>query len=114
QRNFILEDDTVAGAVLQLLEDSSPVLAQLHHRPDVGGWDDDRQPHERLRYGFDGSRIREHRWVVDLDHAPAPQPNLVLHCRRGGDELELELSLQALLDDLEMEQAQKAAAKAET
>ncbi len=38
---------------------------------------------------------------------------LIDHRRRGGDEVEVELALQPLLDDLEVQQAEEAAAEAE-
>ncbi len=40
--------------------------------------------------------------------------HLVDDGRRGGDQVDAELPLQALLDDLHMQQAEKAAAEAET
>ena len=45
--------------------------------------------------------------------AAVDQHDLVLDRRRRGDELEVELALQALLDDLHVEQAEEAAAEAE-
>ena len=41
------------------------------------------------------------------------QVELVDDARRGGDEVEVELALQPLLDDLEVQQAEEAAAEAE-
>src|SRR5712692_10466683 len=49
ERNLVLEDDAIAGPMLEMLEGSAPVLAELHHRADVRGRDDDRQLHEWLR-----------------------------------------------------------------
>ena len=45
--------------------------------------------------------------------SPFSAVDLVAHARRGGDQVDLELALQPLLDDLQMQQAQKAAAKTE-
>ena len=39
--------------------------------------------------------------------------DLVTHAGRGGDEVEVVLALEALLNDFEMEQAEEAAAEAE-
>ena len=39
--------------------------------------------------------------------------DLVAHAGRGGDEVEVELALQALLNDFHVEQAEEAAAEAE-
>ena len=52
-----------------------------------------------------------------LSTATSPRPlvqrDLVLDRRRRGDEVEVELALQPLLDDLHVQQAQEAAAEAE-
>src|SRR3954463_12860310 len=55
--HLVIEDYAVAGPVLQVLVRATALLAELHHRPDVGGWNDDRQLHEGLRDGLD------HRWL---------------------------------------------------
>ena len=44
---------------------------------------------------------------------PLRQLDLVDHRRRGRDQVEIELALQPLLDDLEMQEAEEAAAEAE-
>src|SRR4029077_7398683 len=114
QRNLILEDDTVAGPVLQLFEHAAAILRELHHRPDISGRDDDRQPHERLGDGLDRGGIGKQRRVVDLDGVAPLELYAVLDGGRRRDELQLELALQALLHDLEVEQAQESASKAKS
>src|SRR5207248_839628 len=104
---------SVAGPVLEMLETRSTLLAELHHRTDVGRRRDDRELDVRLGDRLDGGRVWELRRVVDFEHRTSPQPHPILDCRRGRNEVELELALQALLDDLEMQQPEKAAAKAE-
>ncbi len=50
-----------------------------------------------------------------VDHhraAPADERDLVLDRRRGGDQVEIELALEALLHDLHVQQAQEAAPEA--
>ena len=59
----------------------------------------------RVRAAATGCRSRPRRAVGQHD--------LVLDRRRGGDEVQVELALQALLDDLHVEQAEEAAAEAE-
>ena len=57
---------------------------------------------------------RQPRRVVDGDVAAAVgQRDLVLDGRCRGDEVQLELALEALLDDLHVEQAKEAAAEPE-
>ena len=53
------------------------------------------------------------RGIVDFDHAAVGERDVVAHAGRGGDEVELVLALQALLDDLHVQQAEEAAAEAE-
>ncbi len=53
------------------------------------------------------------RRVVDFDQFAVGFGDLVAHAGRGGDEVEVEFALQALLNDFHVEQAEKAAAEAE-
>ena len=53
------------------------------------------------------------RRIVDFDDVAVGLRDLVAHAGRGGDEVEVELALQALLNDLHVEQAEEAAAEAE-
>ena len=63
---------------------------------------------------LDVGRVREERRVVDHDLAAAVgQHDVVLDRRRRGDEVEVELALEALLDDLHVEQAEEPAAEPE-
>src|SRR5256885_5659038 len=114
ERDLVLQDHAVAGPVLKVLEGPAPVLTELYHRTDVSRGDDDRELDERFGDALDHGRLRQRRRIVDLDDSPAAERHLVLDGRRGGDELQLELSLQALLDDFQMQQAEEATAKPET
>ena len=51
--------------------------------------------------------------IVQLDRRLVGQRDAVDHRGRGGDQVEVELALQPLLDDLEMQQPEEAAAEAE-
>ena len=51
--------------------------------------------------------------VVDFDHRAVGFVDLVAHAGSGGDEVEIEFALEALLNDLHVEQAEEAAAEAE-
>ena len=53
------------------------------------------------------------RRIVDFDHLAVGLGDLVAHAGGGGDEVEIEFALEALLDDLHVEQAEEAAAEAE-
>ena len=52
--------------------------------------------------------------IVHFDQFAVGLGDFVAHAGRGGDELKAELAFQALLNDFHVEQAEKAAAKAET
>ena len=58
-------------------------------------------------------RIRQARRVLDLDLRPVAHQHLVDDRRRGGDQIHVVLALQALLHDLQVQQAEEAAAEAE-
>ncbi len=51
--------------------------------------------------------------VVDLDDLAVRELHLVDHGGRGGDQVQVVLALQALLDDLHVQHAEEAAAEAE-
>ena len=51
--------------------------------------------------------------VVDVELGPVGEEGPVLHARRGGDQREVELALEALADDLHVQQAEEAAAEAD-
>ena len=57
--------------------------------------------------------VRPARGIVHFDHAAVGKRDVVAHAGRGGDQVQLVLALQALLDDLHVQQAEKAAAEAE-
>ena len=63
--------------------------------------------------------LPQYRWlrqiggVVDLDHLAVGEQDLVDHGGGGGDEVEVVLPLQPLLDDLHVQHAEEAAAEAE-
>ena len=67
----------------------------------------------RLLDFLDLHRVRHVDRIVDLDLLSVAQLDLVDHRRRGRDQVEVELALQPLLDDLEVQQAEEAAAEAE-
>ncbi len=98
--------------VPHVLERAPALLAQLHDRPQVGRRRNDRGQHERLLNVVVGTRLWHLAWVVHrqnlgtLDHAE-------LHVGSRGDELQVELALQALLHDVHVEEPEEAASEAE-
>ena len=62
---------------------------------------------------IDHRPVRHVHRVVQLLHLPVGLVDVVNHGRRGGDQFQVEFAGQPLLDDLQMQQAEEAAAKAE-
>jgi len=60
-----------------------------------------------------GLRVGQVGRAIDPDRLAVGQHDLVLHRRRRGDQVQVVLALEPLLDDVHVEQTQKAAAKAE-
>ena len=114
ERHLEVEDDPGRVQVLHGHERPAPVRGQLHERADVLARRHDAELDPRLLDGLDVGGVRQQGRVVDDDHAAAMhQVDVVLDGRRGGDEVEVELALEALLDDLHVEEAEEAAAEPE-
>uniref|UniRef100_A0A0N4ZLE2 Glucosamine_iso domain-containing protein n=1 Tax=Parastrongyloides trichosuri TaxID=131310 RepID=A0A0N4ZLE2_PARTI len=112
QRQLI--DHQGAGAdVGQFDLAAATVLAQLDHPAEVfvGGQDGGLDP--RLADRLDLHDVRQVGRVVQVDLGPVAQADLVDDRRRRRDQVEVELAAQALLNDLEVQQAEEAAAEAE-
>ena len=113
QRQPVAELHPLGRQVPHLAEVAAAALAQLHDHPGVvaGGDDDGRQAGlgHRLDLGRGGhlGGVGHH-----LDGA-AGDGDPVLHRGGGGDEGQVELPLEALADDLHVQQAQEAAAEPE-
>ena len=90
--------------VLHLLHPAPACLAEVHDRARVlGGCDDG-----HLQQGFvdmvDELRLGHRRWVVDRQARAVGEVRDVLDRGCGGDEREAELTLQALADDVHVQQ----------
>ena len=73
----------------------------------------DRGLDPRLLDVVDPGRVGIVGGVVQLEHGAVALVHAVDHRGRGDDDVEVELALEPLLDDLEVQQAEKAAAEAE-
>ncbi len=114
QRQLEMEVDAPRIEVLHRAELAAAAGGELHDRADVVGGGDDLGRHPGLADRLDLAGGRHLGRVVDDDLARAVQArDPVLDAWRGGDELQVELALEALLDDLHVEQAQEAAPEAE-
>ncbi len=103
----------VSRDVLEVLLPSALVFDQLQDAADVLFVGQDLRRDDRLFDLLDLARVGPARGIVDLEDRAVGQRDLVAHARRGGDEVEVVLALQALLNDLQVQQAEEAAAEAE-
>ncbi|MNT46194.1 hypothetical protein D3C72_1828230 [compost metagenome] len=69
--------------------------------------------HDGFAHLFDAAGLGHLRWVFHIDDLAIALDHLVDHTWRGGDQVLVELALQALLHDLHVQQAEEAAAEAE-
>src|SRR5688572_17381534 len=102
-----------AGDVGEVLLDAAAVLAELEDRAEIFVGDVDGRLDPGLVDELDQVRIGPVGRVVDLAQAAAGGADVIDDARRGGDQVEIIFAGQPLLDDLEMEQAEEAAAEAE-
>jgi hypothetical protein len=108
-----------AGDIGQVLLNAAAVLAELEDRAEIVVGDIDGRLDPRLLDRGDAVRVGHVGRVVELDGARRRlarrlgQVDLVDHRGRGGDEIEIIFAGEALLDDLEVEEPEEAAAEAE-
>ena len=88
-------------------------LAQLDHVADVVRRREDVGADDRLADLLDLVGRRQLGRVVQRHDAAVGLEHFVDHRRRGGDQVEVVLALQALLHDLHVQHAEEAAAEAE-
>ncbi len=113
ERQLVGEHHSGRGDVLEVFLAAALFFHELEDAADVllvgedGGGDD------RLFDLLDVGGIGPTRGVIDLDDGAIGEVDFVADAGRGGDEVEVEFALEALLDDLHVEQAEEAAAEAE-
>src|SRR5207237_2631220 len=90
------EDHPSAKLVLEVPEAAPTLLAELHHGAQVLRRDDDREPDVRLLDVVDRAHVRQHRGVVDLHQLALLETDAVGDGRGRRDQVEVELTLQAL------------------
>ena len=94
-----------------MVEAPAALVRELHDRADVVLGDDHRRLHVRL---LDLLELARHlRRVVHLDLLTCARRRAVGDVRRGDEEVEVELALEALADDLHVQEAEEAAAEPE-
>ena len=109
----LVDEHGARARIRQLLLTPAPVLAQLEDAAEIFVRHHDGRLDPRLLDALDLGRIRHVGRVVHLDHRAVVHVEVVDDARRRGDQIEIEFAVEALGDDLKMQQAEKAAAEAE-
>jgi len=107
------DDDPGRGQIAHVLLDAAFFLAQLEHAAHVLVGSMDFKPGVGFGQGRDILVLGELARIVDGKHRAVGFLHFIDDRRGGGDEVGPEFPLQAFLDDLHVEQAEKAAPEAE-
>ena len=105
--------DTCLIEVGHRLEDAATILHKLHDIPYHIGGDEDLYLGDRFFDMLDLGHRRELRRIVHRYHRAVGLVDVINDRRRGGDELQVVLTLEAFLHDVHVKQSQKAAAETE-
>ena len=111
QRHIVGQLDA-ATLVLHILEHAALILAQIHQRAHIILRGVDGDQHKRLAHGGNFGYGRQVGGVIDHDDLAAGFGYFIDYAGRGGDQIQVKLTLQAHLDDFHVQQAQEAAAEA--
>jgi len=103
ERQVVLEQHAAPLDVLHVAEGAALVLAQLHDRAHIVLRRDDLRVDERLLHPRDLLHAGQVRGVVDGQLFAVGFDDVVDHAGGGGDQVQIELALQPLLDDLHVQ-----------
>ena len=107
ERQLVVQLYAVGVQILGILIGAAALLTQLHDGADVGGGSEDAGFDIRLLCRFDVRRVGVVGRIVDHHHAAVGHVQLVDYAGSGGNQIQVELSFQTLLDNLHMQQSQK-------
>ena len=103
----------MAAHVLHIDLHAALLVTQSHDVADVFLRHEDGRSDNRLENGFDAADVGQFGRIFDFDFFAAFQHDFVNHRRRGGNQIHVELALQAFLHDFQVQQTQEAATEAE-
>jgi hypothetical protein len=106
-------DHGARADVGQFLLDAAPVLAELEDAAEIFVGREDGCLNPRLVDVENSHHVGHVRRVVEVDRRAIAHVQFVDDRRGGGDQVEVELAAETLLDDFEVEQAEEATAEAE-
>ena len=111
---MVVKDRALLFDILHTLVDPAPLLAQVHDRADVLRGHHDLCLDHRFFHIVDLRRVRHVRRIRQVDYFSVCLVDLINNARRGRHEIQIVLSLQPLLDDLQMKEPQESAAETES
>ena len=110
ERQLVVQLYAVGVQILGILIGAAALLTQLHDG-DVGGGSKDAGFDIWLLCRFDVRRVGVVGRVVNHHHAAVGHVQLIDYAGSGGNQIQVELSFQTLLDNLHVQQSQKSAAE---
>ena len=113
QRQLVFQQHAPAADVLEFLLLAALLFEQTQDAAQILLARDHGRQNDRLFHLLNPGRIGELSRVIDLDQFAVCGRHTIAHAGRGSDQVDIEFALQALLHDLQVQQAQEAAAKAE-
>jgi hypothetical protein len=113
ERHLVSEHHAAAADVFELLLRAALLFEQLEDAAQVFFARDHHGVDDGLFDLFDLGGVGELGGVIDLEHFAGRGGDAIAHARRGGDQVDIELALQALLHDFQVQQAEESAAEAE-
>ncbi len=113
ERQLVVDVHTVFGKVLHVLEHTAALLTQVHDGADIVGRREDVGVGDGLLAEVDVCGVRVVAGVVDAEDFPVCHVDLIDDAGDRGNEVQVVFPFQPLLDDLQVQKAQEAAAEAE-
>ncbi len=114
QRQLVLQHHTRRADIFKALLLPALFLDQLQNAAHILFVSQNHRENHGLFHLGDLTDIGPARRIIHLDHLAVRLGDLVAYTRRRCDQVEIVFALQPLLDDLHMQQAQKAAPEAES
>ena len=114
QRQLVLQHHARGTDIFKAFLLAALFLDQLQNAANILLVGQNHGENHRLFHFGDLAYIGPARGIIHLDHLAVRLGDLIAHSRRRRDQVEIVLALQAFLDDLHVQQAEKATAEAES
>src|ERR1700761_5290652 len=113
ERQFVQQQHPARADILELLLNPALFFQQLQYLADIFFARDDGCINDRLFHLLDGGGLRELLRIIYLDDFASGSRNAIANTRRGGNQVDLEFALEALLHYVKGQRAEKTAAETE-